>query len=225
MENLREMASDRSPREVIVDRLLLMHLIDRANKKKDLYGMTKLQKLVFLTEYSMVKEGIKGFNYGFYKWHFGPFSREIYEDLDRLVSNEIATERMRIELTDRGREILEECAEIFEENKQAMKCLDRVLEKHADKPTHGLMELTYNIPIEYPLFKGFPKKIKEIPEGWDLISKLDEDLAKTMFNLSDEWMETLDTILNKEAYNSLKEAMKSARTERSYTHAETFPSV
>jgi uncharacterized phage-associated protein len=200
--------------EIIADRLLLMYLIDQANKKARLYGITKLMKLVFLAEYLMTKKNVKGFNYNFFRWHLGAFTPELYDDLDKLESNGIVAEQLEIDLTEQGRRILNECSEIFEKNRPIIEFIHEVIEKYAGKTTNEIIKEIYEIPIEYPLFKGEPKKIKEIPEGWDLISKLDESLAEMRLDLEESWVETLEICFSKKTQESLEEAMKSARAER-----------
>jgi uncharacterized protein YwgA len=45
-------------------------------------GRTQIQKLAFLTQ----KETKLGESYHFVPWKFGPFSKDVWKDLDRLVS-------------------------------------------------------------------------------------------------------------------------------------------
>lgn len=51
-------------------------------------GRTQVQKLAFLTQ----KETELGESYSFAPWKFGPFSKEVWEDLDLLVSEGIVIE-------------------------------------------------------------------------------------------------------------------------------------
>lgn len=51
-------------------------------------GRTQVQKLAFLTQ----KETKLGESYRFVPWKFGPFSKEVWEDLDLLVSEGIVIE-------------------------------------------------------------------------------------------------------------------------------------
>lgn len=51
-------------------------------------GRTQVQKLTFLTQ----KETELGESYHFVPWKFGPFSRDVWKDLDLLVSEGIVIE-------------------------------------------------------------------------------------------------------------------------------------
>jgi len=205
---------ERRPEEIIADRILLLYLIDKTNREAKLYGITKLMKLAFLSEYSMVKRNVKGFNYSFFKWRLGAFTPEIYDDFDKMISNDIIAEQWGIDVTERGREILSECSEIFEKNKSILEFVKEVVNKYANKTTNEILKYVYEIQVEYPLFRGEPKKIKDIPEGWDLVSKLDEDLAEIKLELDEDWIETLEIYFSKETQESIEDAMKSARTEK-----------
>ncbi len=65
--------------------------------RKPLYGRKKIQKLLFLLEHfdpeskRVVKSrGLTG--YRFVVWSYGPFSKEIYEDLEKLVDEGLIKE-------------------------------------------------------------------------------------------------------------------------------------
>jgi uncharacterized protein YwgA len=51
-------------------------------------GRTQIQKLTFLTQ----KETELGEGYDFIAWKFGPFSKEVWQDLDHLVEEGIVIE-------------------------------------------------------------------------------------------------------------------------------------
>jgi len=66
---------------------------------KPLYGRKKIQKLMFLIEHYDLKDkkvrkskGLTG--YKFLIWTYGPFSKEIYDDLDRLIDEELIREEV-----------------------------------------------------------------------------------------------------------------------------------
>lgn len=65
------------------NKLFLLRLIDLSDS---VCGLTRLQKLVFATEVETRKLGsTKTFNYKFIRWHYGPFSRELTDDIKELV--------------------------------------------------------------------------------------------------------------------------------------------
>jgi uncharacterized phage-associated protein len=197
------------PQEKIADELLLIYLISKTKGRGNL-GITKLMKLTFLAEQKMVDAKVKGFNYWFYKWHYGPFTPEIYDDLDYLMQNELVTEREGIELTDRGREFLNEIRDLLNENTGILKYIDEIAEEYGTLGLNTLMNQVYEIEIGNR--SSGRKKIKDLQIGEDILMKESEIEADRVFEIDDEWLETLDVILNREEYESLKEGMGSART-------------
>ena len=73
----------RTLKEMVVDRLLLLHILSNFR-----VGRTKLQKTVFFTEDKLNNEGVKAFNYFFFRWHYGEFSRELETDYFHLQRND-----------------------------------------------------------------------------------------------------------------------------------------
>lgn len=67
----------------VLNKLLLMRLIELS---KGVRGRTRLQKLVFETEAQSRRHGINDtFNYKFIRWHYGPYAKEISDDLEFLI--------------------------------------------------------------------------------------------------------------------------------------------
>jgi hypothetical protein len=205
----------RTPQEVATDRLLLLYLIDRANREGDLYGLTKLMKMVFLSECNMIRDRVKGFNYSFYRWYLGAFTPEIYQDLDHLIWNDLVTERARIELTERGRIILDAVDELLKENGHILRYIDELIEKLANKGVQEIMEMAYKTKVMIPPPFNMEVEMERAPSGFPLINKIDELEADRMLLIDEGWLETLDILLDKEAYESAKAAISSSRIERS----------
>lgn len=200
--------------EEIIDKVLLLHLIHEVNKRGELRGITKLMKLVFFTESEMKEDKVKGFNYSFYKWNLGPFTPEIYKDLEYLMENELVTEQESIELTDHGKEFLNGIRHLLEENQDVLRYMERIAEKYANEWASTLMSLAYETEVEIIPFKT-KAKIKDIPIGYYLVTKLNEIEANKVFEIDEEWLETFDTLLDREEHISLMEGMESARTKPS----------
>ena len=64
----------------VINKLLLLYLIERARNYGGIFEDTRLQKLVFLSERSMLGRGLRGFTYVFIRLLYGPFSRELDND-------------------------------------------------------------------------------------------------------------------------------------------------
>jgi len=85
----------------LVGRYVLLYMLLKFYSMygKPLYGRKKIQKLLFLVEHfdlgskRIVKSrGLTG--YRFVVWSYGPFSKEIYEDLEKLVDEGYVEERV-----------------------------------------------------------------------------------------------------------------------------------
>jgi len=200
--------------EEIIDKVLLLYLINKVNERGELRGITKLMKLIFFAEKEMVEDKVKGFNYSFFKWHLGPFTPEVYWDLDYLMENELATEHEFIELTDHGKGLLKGIKPFLEENCDIMRYIEKVAETYSNVWVSELMDLAYETKVEIIPSKT-KAKIKDVPKGNYLLTKLSEIEANRVFEIDEEWLETFDTLLDREEYNSLMEAMESARTTES----------
>lgn len=202
----------RNPKEKAIDILLLMYLIKRGNKEGGIWGITKLQKLVFLVEHAMLEDRVKGFNHTYYKWKYGPFSKELYNDFDALIDEEILTEEGGIKLTKRGKKLLKEYGGVLRKNEEVLQYIEGKIEKYVNKSLKEIKSEVYD--IETTISGLGDIKIRKIPQGFNLLTKLEEEEigVSSRFEISDEWIETLDILLDREAYKSLKKATKSEST-------------
>lgn len=80
-------------REDIV--LLILEANERLLHKSTLNGITRLEKLLFLLEKETNFDGIGTF-FKFVPHNFGPFSKEVYEAVEFLVSCELIVKRERL---------------------------------------------------------------------------------------------------------------------------------
>jgi len=78
----------RTPEEVLIDRFLLLYLL---NQVPEGIGDTALQKLGYLSQFEMHKQGHKGFNYTFIKLPYGPYSEDLSRDVEDLQAKRIIT--------------------------------------------------------------------------------------------------------------------------------------
>ena len=78
--------------------VLLYLVLSYFNRFGELYGHKKIQKLVFLLEYTcrgktlIGRRGITG--YTFTVWVYGPYPRELHRDLELLVDNGLVVEEV-----------------------------------------------------------------------------------------------------------------------------------
>lgn len=72
-------------------RKLLPLALMYANDKEPIEGRTRLQKMVFLMQQRLEERGdepLKSHEYEFFAYDYGPFSKQLYDDLDTLMDQE-----------------------------------------------------------------------------------------------------------------------------------------
>ena len=75
--------------------LLLLSALSDPNAKQRMAGITRLEKMMFLLQKETEFSGKLHNKFNFEAWKFGPFSKEIYEDLDLLASLDLVEIRER----------------------------------------------------------------------------------------------------------------------------------
>lgn len=135
---------------------LLPLLLLNAEGGSAVEGITRMQKLVFLVQRS---EGEKDIGeYEFIPDDYGPFSKQLYDDLDQLVRNgyvkrknertPAGNNKQVYEITDKGRtylEVLDSSGEFEEE--APLDTIEKIKEEYNDLPLLKLLKNVYN---EYP---------------------------------------------------------------------------
>lgn len=196
----------RSFNELVMDNLLLLYLIDKTNRKGKLEELFKLQKLVFLVENNLIRKKIKAFNYVFFRWQKGPFSKDVSVDFGLLLDNGIITkDKEGIRLTKVGKELLKNCKKLLEENNSILKYFDTIINKYAPMSVSEIKEKVYNFKVTVPRLRK-RMRIEDIPEGKIILFKVSRKKAKEIFKIDDEWLDTIEIFLNKMAYESLERA-------------------
>ena len=122
----------------------------------------------------------------------------------------------------RGKEILEQVGEVFEENKEITKGIDEIIEKYDKLSYLILKKVVYESKVE---IGGELIKVADVPKGTYLNTKLADDEAVNKFFVRNEWFNTLDILFDKELSSSLNKAYDSAKKHRSYKFNEVFSNV
>jgi uncharacterized protein YwgA len=197
-------------RDSIVNRLLLLYMIAQTIKQGYIKGKVKLMKMVYLSQEKMVKDRLRGFNYTFYKWKYGPMSDRVLEDFESLVAAGLITSPPgSVGLTNEACKILKTCRELFDRNRKILAAIDKTANEYAPYNGKQIKLVVYGRPIP-----GEKKRVELGEVGEVLLTGISEKEAVCNFLIDEEWLETLDILLDKEARESLQRGIEDARQGR-----------
>lgn len=127
----------------VLNRLLLMRLIYLS---KGVKGRTRLQKLVFETETKIRSLGSTDtFNYKFIRWHYGPYSNEIMEDIEFLLKKELIKQTDNIyKISPKGKEYLEKTWKIVRQFTYDEKIMVGIITSRNTEKLEKLLEEVYD---------------------------------------------------------------------------------
>jgi len=130
----------------IFNKLLLLAIIKESTNNV-LVGATRLQKLVFLCELHGRKKKIDTFNYTFYRWNYGPYSKELQDDVSEMCLNRYLlcenNEPRRYTLTNLGHNFLERYKDSI--SIETLGLITEYLRNYQDVDIHKLMQNVYKI--------------------------------------------------------------------------------
>jgi uncharacterized protein YwgA len=126
----------------------MLSLISMGSKKGWL-GITKLQKLTFLTEYNLSLKNIRAFDYEFSIYDIGPISLGVYEDFKYLISKGLITEdEDGVRLTKHGQEIYEQFKHLIP--KDVNSNMRKIVNNYAKFKTKELVEKVDKMKVRLP---------------------------------------------------------------------------
>jgi hypothetical protein len=158
----------------------------------------------------MVEDEIKGFNYDFYRWNYGPMSNEVLQDLNWLTENGLLEkEPYFIGITSRGTELLNNCSALLNRNKEFLEYIQKVIREFGPYTGSKIKTVVYGIPK-----MGERKLIARTAHGEKILQKLIIEEARKRFLIDDEWVESLSILLDKEARDSLMRGIQDAKEGR-----------
>lgn len=210
LQEIMELSSgDRTFEEIITDHILLLYLIDKYDKISQKYqGITKIQKFSFLSQFSMQKAKYKAFDYNFLRHNHGPMSTQIYKDISILQSSGLLQKRDNLKLTQRGTKLINALSELYSNNSSITQLIDYELQKFTDRVTSEVKAYVYK--VEIPTTHG-KMAIKDIPKGFNILSKLHNEEANLHFRIDDTWKETISLYFDWDIIEKIKERIKLAQ--------------
>lgn len=141
-------------------RKLLPLALIYANDGEPIEGRTRLQKMVFLMQKELEqrdKSGAVGLEYEFIPYDYGPFSKELYDDLDAMIDQEFVDDTEKplrsgkvkyiYEIEDDGEYLVDSETETWEDVDAIMQLAQEIKEEYNNMLLSELIEYVYS---EYP---------------------------------------------------------------------------
>jgi len=201
---------ERTVKEAIIDRVLLLYLLARTKQKGyNISGDVKLQKLLYKAEERMYLDRYKGLNYNFVRWDYGPFSQEIYVDTRDLIETGLLRKTgQAIDVSEHGVRLIEALREVLDRNRKFEQIIDRVINEFGPLKGRDIKAMIYS----YPKI-GERKPIRQAKKGESILQKLQDLEAKDRFWIDEKWFETLEVLFDPATYRSIKEGLKALKEE------------
>lgn len=140
-------------------RKLLPLALMYADDQEPVEGRTRLQKMVFLLQQELVEcdRMAEGLEYEFIPYDYGPFSKELYDDLDTMIDEDLVDDteeplssgevKYVYEIEDEGEEVVDSQYADEEEGAEILALAQEIKERYNDVLLSDLIEQVYS---EYP---------------------------------------------------------------------------
>ena len=196
--------TERTEEEQLTDQFLLLFLIYDAEIG---IGDTKLQKLTYLSEVEMCKQGEKGLNFNFIKMPFGPFSSELKQDVKQLVKSNIITDYSH-KSTDFGKTILKNFSQLVKNNSEILGKISRINSTHKNLERDELVDIVHQ--MHNPLRPW--QTIDDTKHGNYILKRMKTWQKDKAFKLTKSEIASLEIYFNFKTFNSLRLSLYNART-------------
>jgi len=212
----------RTLKDKAADHLLTIYLVNDVFSRRNLRFLseTKLQKLVFLSEKTMIDEREKGFNFYFIKLTHGPFSQELRGTLEKLLQTRFLND-FGLKPTHEAELILEDFQDVIERNQTFFQKINTVNDRFATMSLERLLNIIYAMPWG----RGGARTIADLPPRTPMLYPMKPHVVVTEFKVTDDEAEDLLMNFDPEAVKDLSEAMRDAREGRWRTYEQVFSNL
>jgi uncharacterized protein YwgA len=185
--------------------ILMLSLVSESTKKAWL-GITKLQKLTFLTEYYLSQESKRGFGYRFFMYDHGPISKGVYNDFELLLDQQlIIDDEAGIQVSKAGNNINDQLKNLIPPEIAAV--MQEIVSKFAHMKTHEIVNFVHNMVIKLP--SGDTVRIHDVEKGCIVLPE-----SENTFKVDKSYIETFKIL----ADESLREAIRAERKKGSVSY-------
>ena len=190
------MRQQRSLIETITDEALTLSLLAEAESVPNAptIDRLRLQKLIYQVAYTWFERRWKGFNYAFFRYRHGPFTKDLYQtEVDLAAAGLIqGGNGWAIGLSADGRELAEQLIErvwLAGDNSIFWNELRGIIREHAAMSTPALISKIYasdTMPIGWR--EAWP--LSDLPVGVDLTRILEDEESAAALEMPPEWVDT-----------------------------------
>lgn len=191
------MANPSDARPMLVNELLVLALLRLCSvfSGNPVVGdRLKVTKLTFLATHRLYQAGYSAFALSFYKYTYGPFTKELYEVWDDLSAAGMVDvgpgPSSSIALTPNGLEFGSQfLQELFgaPQNEKVATAFAEIAGKYARESTGGLLRDVYQLRLQ-PVGYSVELSVADVPMGVYLTRELPSDQARGKVNISEEWL-------------------------------------
>lgn len=193
----------RTPEEVLIDRFLLLYLL---NQVPEGIGDTALQKLGYLSQYEMQKQGHKGFNFTFIKLPYGPYSEDLSRDVEDLQDKRIIT-GFKHKPTMKGINILNNFNHLIDQNITLMDKIRRVNTSYSRYDRDALVDIVHK--MRNPNNPRYT--IHETRQGSYILKRPLRWDERLEFKVTESDIASLELYFEPSDYSSVVESMQEAQ--------------
>lgn len=197
------MGSERTKEEILKDKaftLALLAKVQQANHSDIIGGRLKIQKLAFLVGYKLFQGRLKGLNYTFFTYRWGPFTKDLYETEADFEEADLLERRGHdYSLTERGLSVGLDIYESLwndEDNHIILEILDSVVDNYATWSTERLIDFTHEVRVR-PV--GWHEKdiLLNLPYHLELTRVLDDEEATAILEFERGLLDSFALLLSK----------------------------
>jgi hypothetical protein len=219
MKVLREIPMVRTTREKVVDSFLTLYLLRDAfyRKRVGRVEATRLQKLVFLSELPMVQQRKKGFNFGFVRLNYGPYSSELANEQTRLAKAGLIFSSS-LEPTRIAARVLDQFGEVVARNGDFFRIVRETNDSWARVDLRSLLRSVHSMPWG----RGI---VHDLPPGTPMLYRMNPQRAAVNFDITEEEIEDLWMNFDPTTVVDYAQAMKEVRSGQLRTHEQLLATL
>ena len=216
---LREIPMVRTTREKVVDSFMTLYLLRDAfyRKRVGRVEATRLQKLVFLSELPMIQQRKKGFNFGFVRLNYGPYSSDLASEETRLAKAGLIFSSSR-EPTRTAATILDQFSEIVARNDDFFRIVRATNDNWARMNLRLLLRTVHSMPWG----RG---TVHDLAPGTVMLYRMNPQQAASNFDITDEEIDDLWMNFDPSMVADYAQAMKEVRSGQLRTHEQLLATL